>query len=310
MCCANTTCPREIPIPQVGKALLANGEIVPVVAALDLSRVAPIGLCIGLMLVLIHGFNRWKLTTLRYPLAWAMLATADLACLIWTLSPGNSTLSPLQKSALQFAVAAMTFCPLMSVLGAKRPQEVGWNWVVFTLWIIVVWPAAQAVMLPQGTRLELFLAWKLFVLGLIGLGLLNYLPTKNAIPAILTAYGQYMLLDPYLFEWQLVPISDWVPEMSVLCFFSAAVIAGIRKPYGTLPEDDLASSSQEWLRFRDAYGAFWALRFLGRLIQTAELQGWSFQPTWSGFIAGEKAPIQKQLEELEQAMDGFLRRFV
>ena len=270
---------------------------------------AVLAFTVGLGLILLLGFSRWKETTLRFPLIWALIATADLACLAWTAYSDSIAFSPILKSAMQFAVGALTFCPLMGVLGAKRPQEAGWNWVVLSLWIILVWPAVQAVMLPQGNRLELFLAWKFFVLGLIVLGLLNYLPTRHALSAILAAVGQYVILDAYLLDLELIS-PTWVPPVSAGCFLLAAILAARLRPTKDTTKLGLQEYNKQWLHFRDAYGAFWALRFLGRLMQSAELQKWTFQPTWSGFVAGEEEPSAKELQELEQAMDGFLRRFL
>ncbi len=72
----------------------------------------------------------------------------------------------------------------------------------------------------------------------------------------------------------------------------------------------LAAHTHQWQKFRDAYGAFWALRILGRANQTAELRDWPIRLTWTGFyFLGEMEPTAEQLAELDQTMATLLRRF-
>ena len=111
----------------------------------------------------------------------------------------------------------------MAVLGAKRPQDRGWQWVVLSLWIVLVWPAAQAVLLPAGIRVELFVAWKLFLWGLIGIGLLNYLPTKNWLAAIFVAAGQAILLRNHLWLGNSLN-NEWASTLGIGCLLTAALL--------------------------------------------------------------------------------------
>lgn len=238
-------------------------------------------------------------TTLRAPAAWAVISTAAL--LLVAIRPDVS-------AAARFAVAATTFCPLMAVLGAKRPQDKGWQFVVATLWLVLVWPAAQAHLMYDG-KLQLFVAWKLFVVGLIALGPLNYLATRNWFSSLLVAVGQTALLCDFL--WQAPP--EWRERqlpVAALCFLIAAALAA--RPSNATPAGEaLAERTGQWLKFRDAYGAFWALRVLGRVNETAGLRRWPMRLTWQGFeIEDDTAPTKEQLVELDQALGSLLRRFV
>lgn len=272
------------------------------------------GAAILLVLGLCLGFRRLSGTTLRAPCLWALLSTAAVA---W-VSTSSKLDAGIGLSALQFAAAASTLCPLMAILGAKRPQNRGWQWVVLTLWIVVVWPAAQAVLIPTGVRIELFVVWKLFLLGLIVVGLLNYLPTRNGLAAALVATGQLVLLDDYLWNWELVRPS-WTHAVGLACFLGAAIVVSVRcrkkMSKAVLNKSpSLSEFDRRWLDFRDAFGTLWALRILARINQTAELREWPMQLDWSGFVptaAGEaKEPTAEQLSELELAMSTLLRRFV
>jgi len=290
--------------------------IIPM-SATDGAIGTPYGVACGmaalLALFLIHLFRQSRGTTLRAPCLWALASTASLVLNAVVESLQENSEQGIGLSALRFAAAASTFCPLMAVLGAKRPQNRGWQWVVLTLWIVVVWPAAQAVLLPTGLHLELSAVWKLFLLGLVAIGLLNYLPTRNWLAACIFAAGQTVLLNDFLWRWNLLA-PQWTVAVGLGGFLTAASLVGIRnhkkqKKVRRESEPDLAELDRRWLDFRDAFGALWALRILARINQTAEVSQWSIRLSWSGFEASRE-PTAKQLGELEQVMSTLLRRFV
>jgi len=254
-------------------------------------------------------------TTLAAPCVWAMISATCLALItaLEALSPAQTITS----DALRFAAAASTFCPLMAVLGAKRPQDRGWQWIVLSLWAVAVWPAVQAVLIPSGTQLELFIVWKLFLLGLVAVGLLNYLPTRFACPALLVAVGQLILLDGYLWSWNLVP-NQFVFFLAIVCFCAAQILVVLlsKRAEPSLDSSDATSLEhyeQLWLRFRNAFGAFWGLRILARVNETAQLRDWPFRLTWAGFeshpLDSNETPNETQLAELDQTLATLLRRF-
>lgn len=265
-----------------------------------------------LMLLLFFGLVRSGGTTLRAPCVWALVSAATLILVAVRANFPEAMLSA-GLSSLRFAAVATTLCPLMAVLGAKRPQDTGWQWVVITLWIVLVWPAGQAVLLRSG-RLDLFIAWKLFLVGLVALGPLNYLPTRSWLASLLVALGQIVLLSEYL--WTMPSLAArWLLPISSGCFLLAAGIVTWQHRSAEEPEGgdstSLAAYSRQWRRFRDAYGAFWALRILSRANQTAELRDWPMRLAWTGFeTAACEKPTAAQLSELEQTMSTLLRRFV
>lgn len=292
--------------------------IIPTITAIGTPQGIACGVAALLALFLIHLFRQSRGTTLRAPCLWALASTASLALNAVVESLQENSEQGIGLSALRFAVAASTFCPLMAVLGAKRPQNRGWQWVVLTLWIVVVWPAAQAVLLPTGLHLELSVVWKLFLSGLVALGLFNYLPTRNGLAACGFAAGQIILLDNTLWRWNLVD-QQWAPAISLVCFLIAATLVGIRLYRKRKREDPIAwpkftECDRRWLDFRDAYGALWALRILARVNQTAEVQGWPMRLVWSGFtllpMEEVTLPTEEQLEELQTTLSTLLRRFV
>ncbi|MGI9427059.1 MAG: hypothetical protein ACR2NM_00260 [Bythopirellula sp.] len=257
----------------------------------------------------LHGYLRLRGTTLGAACLWTAFSAS---CLVLA-AVAAPQLEGIGQSALRFALACTTFCPMMAVLGAKRPQSRGWQWIVASLWLVLVWPAAQAALLPAGVTLELFVAWKMFLWGLIAIGLVNYLPTSNWRAAILLALGQILLLRDFLGlpATDSPAVSDLVAILSLL---SAAGIVLQRSAANTTRDaslSTLASPTSRWLRIRDLFGAFWALRILGRVNQAAELRDWPMRLSWHGFVPSDNAgPSDDQLAELEQTMDSMLRRFL
>ncbi len=267
-----------------------------------------------LAILLLLGLFRCRRTTLRAPCAWAL---ASVVAVGWVdFGSGGA--------AMRFLAAATTVCPLMAVLGAKRPQNGGWQWVVATLWLVVAWPAVLAA--GMGDRFELFAVWKFFVVGLIGIGLLNYLPTRHWLAAILVAVGQLILFGEFLGReafgfnaWQLpIAAGSWLVAAASVLLKVATVSGGghatKNSKHNSSQKAKLSHLQQRWLNFRDAYGSFWALRTLERINHAAQLRDWPMRLAWSGFVAvegeGSFDLSAEQIAELEQTMSSLLRRFV
>ena len=142
-------------------------------------------------------------TTLQAPIAWLVVALACVGCqLTVELQYGfedESWIAP-----LRFVAATSMYCPVMAVLGAKRPQNRAWQFVVLSLWAVLVLPAAKYVAFWSSTTFELHPARSWFLLILIVVGLVNFLPTRFWPAATLFAGGQVLLLGgslPFGGDW-------------------------------------------------------------------------------------------------------------
>jgi hypothetical protein len=261
------------------------------------------------------GFRRLRGTTLSAPAAWAVVAALGVAVVEAGLAWRGQSADPMVASLWRYAAAAGTFCPLVGVLGAKRPQDRGWQWVVLSLWVILLVPAMQAVAARSGHRLELYGAWRFLLAALIAMGLLNYLPTRYALAAVLFAIGQTLLLGPYLFT---VTASGDVLRVAGLALILAAaatalVIASRRVAVlkGGGESSTTARFNLRWFAFRDGWGAFWGLRVMQRVNQTAELSGWPVRlEWWDGFAPINEQTLDSQTAaHIQQTLDSLLRRF-
>jgi hypothetical protein len=286
-------------------------------------------------LLAVAGFRRARGTTLAAPLAWAVASALVLALVEAALASSGPALSASTASLLRYAAAVGTFCPLMAVLGAKRPQDRGWQWIVLSLWIVLLVPAGQAWASRASGELQLAPMWRIMILALMTLTLLNYLPTSWAISTCIAAGAQWVLFKGWLFGYD-----EQRTLTAAVLFLIAAILPPVikvgsreetKKGDGSrfsMSDDALAPYTQRWLAFRDAWGAFWALRILHRVNETATLSHWPVRLEWNGFVPVDPTPPQDQspppacpqspsqnsisnipLAHIEQTLDTLLRRF-
>ena len=288
---------------------------------------------LGLLLCL----PKFRGTTLVAPCLWAILSAFAIAAgNVWMGSAAaDQTTYRFWQPVIQYASACTGFCPVMAVLGAKRPQDGPWQWIVLSLWIVLVLPALQFILLPAGPRFELFAAWKIFLIGLMSLGLLNWLPTKYWLAGCCFSAGQLALFWETLTATHAVgPLSSgtshsWYSLGSWLFFATFVLVTLISalsmkevptdRPTleGPDSQGDLSPLNRRWREFRDRYGSFWGLRILQRVNQTAAISQWPVRLQWSGFEALKPSdPIKKhtvtsaQLTEIERTLYNLLRRFL
>jgi hypothetical protein len=246
-------------------------------------------------------------TTLVGPWIWGgisfLVIGAALSFIAWHDEPAP------WKSALQFAAVTSSFCPAMSLLGAKRPQDKAWHFIVLSLWIVVALPAAENLVLRPGQALDVRGARSWFVAALIVLGFINMLPTRYSIAAMQLALGQALMLAEFLPLMSNSFQSDTSLAGFGLCL-TVPAWAVARHTNSSLPLDRL------WLDFRDCFGLLWGLRFQEQINKAAEMHDWPLRLRWDGFRsrAGDRVPSAELPAEvassLRQNLDNLLRRFV
>jgi hypothetical protein len=205
--------------------------------------------------------------------------------------------------------AALTLCPTVALLGAKRPQDKAWQFIVATFWLILVLPAVQAVALNREGALDLHPARSWFLASVVALGMLNSLFSRYWFCVLLAGAGQALLLAPYL------PLSrglanDWTLGLAV---YSAAVVSAVI--VGKVPRRHLPPWDRAWRDFRDAYGLVWALRVAERFNDTARANGWNIAVGWGGFhgwdeTSGSTEQDSERQRACRQSLLNLLRRFV
>jgi hypothetical protein len=255
------------------------------------------------------AFIRVHGTTLRAPAVWAVCSALVLAAVEAVLAYRAEWSGTFGADLALYAAAVGTFCPPMAVLGAKRPQDRGWQWIVLSLWIVLLVPAGQAWAAASGAQLHLPLAWSFMLLTLGVGGYLNHTFTRWAPTALAYTVTQACLLVPWTggsgdryfsAPWALVIVAAWQ--------------TWTRHPSDKIRSGEaLTSFNQRWLAFRDGWGSFWGLRVKNRVNETASLSNWPVRLEWSGFVANDRgAPPeidQRVAAQIQQAMDSLLWRF-
>jgi len=282
-------------------------------------RVAIIGVLalIGLA-VIWHTRRHIEGWTLSPAWAWASLmfigvTLAEFAIVRLTLDYGEP---PIWSGALRFAVACLSFCPPMAILGARRPQHQAWGFIVLSLWVILALPALETALLQPDQPLEIHDARSWFLILLIAIGCINHLPTRFGVSAVLFGLGQVALFSPHLPMWGdflLVRTQLSESDLGTLCVTAgmfliviAALLALVlslkkRNRTGQIDHLDLL-----WLTYRDGYGAVWSLRVMERMHAIDSLDatlGWrGFQPSPAEWSTETRAAVATSFR-------GLLRKF-
>lgn len=252
----------------------------------------------ALAALLVGSRRRFLGSTLLAPWAWATGSAVLL---------GSAALVPLGadvgRTPSWYVATMSTFCPLMALLGAKRPQHAAWQWIVGSLWLILCLPAFEWWLFHGGQPRELHLARSFFLglLAVIGMG--NMLFTRYAVAAMLLGAGQLALIGPFVLGERL-PASAALPALGLGCLLAATAAAGLaarRAPVATWP------LNRVWIDFRDSYGAVWAVRQMDRVNAVARQQGWNLVLTWQGFEGPDGESINHLSAEQESELVGTLR---
>lgn len=269
---------------------------------------ATLALAIGITCLLRGRRAIWQ-TTLKSAWGWSLAAlvawgAVELAAAVWPAS-GNG-----KWAAIRFMAITLSLCPVIALMGAKRPQETAWNFVVLALWGVLVMPALETQLLRPGQNLTLGVFRGGFLAVPLVLVSLNYGGTRYRFAAALTALSQLLALSIYWLP--AAPRSEDIRGLLGLLSLATALAIALYSA-ARRPSDRLAD--QLWTDFRDTLGAFWALRVAERLNATALQHDWPVELTWSGMRSRDQHEVNAFREPNMPApaantLRGLLRRFV
>jgi hypothetical protein len=301
---------------------------------LHLGLVAAIAVVAAAALARLYSSARG--TTLLAVWMWSLIAMlvvvgTEMAILTGIVNGGGEGIA-----AIRFAAAAATFCPIVALLGAKRPQDRAWQLIVSSFWVILALPAAQALLLRPGQAFVVHPIWSWFLVVLIVVGASNYLPTRNAIAALLAAAGQAVLVWHEL-PWGSGPVqnaaNDWMPIVGAALLAAAVGIAALTWLRRSRREAaSHVALERLWSDFCDQFGVVWGLRVAERVNVAAAQNHWNVRLAWHGVtrdhvlpltpnpsptkgrgkppVAAPPSPSAAEIENLQQSLLPLVRRFV
>jgi hypothetical protein len=266
--------------------------------------------------------NSLRGTTLLHPWTWSIVSIA--AVLTSDVINESISATAFWLAPMRYVAYISTFCPLMALLGAKKPQSREWNYIVFAMWVVLATPAASALLFPQ-PEFVIDGIWSWLLLLLFCLNLANYLPTRFWLAGILFAAAQFTLVHEHLAIFNSAPFIHALTDnmdasgrvlfalLLILLAISAAGLAHSRFNR-RVPVSRLEGFDRAWLDFRNSYGAIWALRIAERLNAASRTANWDFVCRWRGLQFGRDRGSMNHddatADAIEQALRNLLRRFV
>jgi hypothetical protein len=273
--------------------------------------------------------NRLRKTTLLGAWLWGAVALGAWAVTFF-VTEVLGVVSPGAADQMWLASAVLLVCPLIAVLGARRPGSRVWGlFIVAPLAVVLDLPAVTAWnrdFHPAPLRLEVPMLAGYGLVLLMGAG--NYLGTRFALPALLAAAA--MLLVPVsMSSLHWLPASFPARATATLLLGIAVWMAAIARRKAARRGGSLTPSSipigeggaraatrfdRLWNDFRDLYGIVWARRVMDRVNDAAVHEGWPVRLHLHGFAGLEPAPppslAPDQFQQIERTLRWLLRRFV
>jgi hypothetical protein len=212
------------------------------------------------------GRGRLNDTTLVAPIRWGFIAFLAL---------GYSAASRFGGSPyLAYVIAVLMIAPTLALLGAKRPQNGAWQFIVLTLVGVLLLPVMQGLAFGD-PRPHVHALFRWLIAAHIVVGVVNYLPTMFAGPACCFGAAQACAARDLL----PFPLGNTNLSDVALLLFCAALI-GVRILAFRRAKNGVGLH-RLWFDFRDAYGLVWGLRIAERLNAVAVKQGWPVEFGWS-----------------------------
>ncbi len=281
------------------------------------ARLLLVLMALSALLVAYAAYSSRK-STLAAPLLWCLGAVVAVG--IVAAGRSLNATEPVLLTPWEFVLGCLVLGPVIAVMGSKRPQHLGWNFIVLSLWGVAALPALETYFINPDQRLFVG-PWRGMMLWvLIALTLVNFLPTRFGWCALLLTAGEILFFAeylPFLKPWQANWQMDNVAVGSLLMLL-VPWLAAMQVAWNNLGKQPPPLNAT-WLRFRDSFGLLWGLRFVERVNEVADAAKMPLWLSWSGFRHRETGKLLTQADwqelppavasSLRHAMHGMLRRF-
>jgi hypothetical protein len=242
-------------------------------------------------------------TSLIQAVHWAIIA-----CAAWELlfALGGNASGP-ALAAGSYVALALTGCAAIAVLGARRPGFTAWNFVVVALLAVDLLPLARGFLAGKATEVDL--VHLICVGGTIAVGILNYLPTRMAPPALLLLIGGALV-----FAAMSMPSASDRQRQQLLHIGWLAVACVPWVAYWSARSEPRAPSEfdRNWLAFRNRFGLVWSQRLREQFNRSAFHAGWPVVLRWQGLRVrrGAALPDGDIQDNLIATLHALMKRFM
>jgi hypothetical protein len=229
-------------------------------------------------------------TPLKHAAGWALAAWAA-----WVAAAAVAVAWPGADGGLAVYLAlCLTACAGVAVLGARRPGAGAWNFVVAALLAVLLLPVARGLGVPRPEP------WHLAFLGVtLGVGVVNYLPTRLALAVLFVAAGCGVELARLAAAG---PAGEFAGRalLALAPWVGWVVVAGAPAP--------AAEFDRLWLAYRDRFGLLWGQRMREQFNRAAANAGWPVCLTWQGLAStggGAPPPTAEAVATLQAVLKRF-----
>ena len=250
---------------------------------------------------------------------WAVAAAGSLAAEMAARAAGGLA-DPAAAAAARLVSLALAVCPVMSLLGAKRPQHGVWQFIVASLGVVLALPALSATLVRPGTPPDVHMLERGFYVVLLVVGWMNFIGTRHAAAATLVTAGLAVLARAWLPFVPTTIAEAPAPQLeAIACGALAvgAVIAATQSAWAarqSLPSGSPSSIAglidRPYAALRETLGAAWTLRIAERFNSVAVERGWPCRLNFRGLQAGGDPDDTAWHRDALRALRALFRRFV
>lgn len=239
-------------------------------------------------------------SSLTHALAWAATAWLAWGAVLAAVTAESAGL----VTVARYLALVLTCCAGVAVLGARRPGLVPWDFVVAGLLVTMLLFLAEG--LAIGAPVQLGPVRLGFLIVTLAVVVLNYVPTRHLLAAVLLAGGCGLELWGLVSESRAgsTPLDPLIP-LSLILATPWAALWSVRRTTSKEPADAL------WQQFRDRYGVVWSMRLREQFNRAAANAGLDVELGWSGLrsVAVEAPPdAAARLASLD-ILKALLKRF-
>jgi hypothetical protein len=263
--------------------------------------------------------------TTAVPAAWWAGGAALAFAVESAVRASGGLADPASQASARLAVAAFSLCPIMSLLGAKRPQHGVWQFIVASLAGIIALPAASAALVRPGSPPDVHALQRWFMLALVLVAAMNFAATRHGVAALVVAVGQLILIRQFMpFVDSLKQQRAALDAVAAWLVATGAIVAAAQSWLWPAQQRvvgselasrrgggaDLAAFDAAYLALRETLGAAWTLRIAERFNAVAESRGWPCRLRFDGLHVGGDPDDREWRGDALRTGRALLRRFV